>query len=161
MLGSFGVTGWHDAAIARGPGVAIGRSGGSIGVATFTKMDYWPLNTVLYVTDFHGNDPRFVYYWMKAQDFRGLNSGSAQPSLNRNYLHPLPAAIPPVHEQVAIGRLLGALDDKIELNRSMNETLGDLRRALYRRVSADGTYHRPVAEIARICGGSTPSTAVA
>jgi type I restriction enzyme S subunit len=86
ILGSFGLTGWHDATSVKGPGVTIGRSGGSIGVATYTTQDYWPLNTVLFVRDFHNNDPRFVYYLLKTIDFTAYNSGSAQPSLNRNYI---------------------------------------------------------------------------
>src|SRR5438128_782479 len=85
VLGSFGVTGSHDQAKVQGPGVTIGRSGASFGVVTYTPVDYWPLNTVLYVTSFHGNDPRFAYYLLKSIDFTRFNSGSAQPSLNRNY----------------------------------------------------------------------------
>jgi type I restriction enzyme S subunit len=61
ILGSFGITGWHDEARARGPGVTVGRSGASFGVVSFSSCDYWPLNTALYVIDFHSNDPRFAY----------------------------------------------------------------------------------------------------
>jgi type I restriction enzyme S subunit len=81
ILGSFGVTGFHDTAKAIGPGVTIGRSGASFGVAAYTDKDYWPLNTALYVTDFKGNDPRFVFYFLKLFDFSGYNSGSAQSHL--------------------------------------------------------------------------------
>src|SRR4051794_24804247 len=76
ILGSFGITGWHSRAACTGPGVTIGRSGASIGVATYTTRDYWPLNTTLYVKDFRGNDPRFIYYLLKSIDFRAYNSGS-------------------------------------------------------------------------------------
>ena len=123
ILGSFGVTGWHDEPRAAGPGVTVGRSGASLGVVSFSPVDYWPLNTALYVIDFHGNDQRFAYYFLKQFDFRSYNSGSAQPSLNRNYIHPIPIDVPPVSEQHAIAHILGTLDDKIELNRRMNETL--------------------------------------
>ncbi len=132
ILGSFGVTGWHDASKTRGPGVTIGRSGASFGVVSYSKCDYWPLNTTLYVTDFHGNDERFAYYFLKQFDFRGYNSGSAQPSLNRNFIHPVPVEIPPKDEQRAIGHILGTLDDKIELNRRMSETLEAIARALFK-----------------------------
>ena len=95
-------------------------------------MDYWPLNTALYVTDFHGNNQRFAYYFLKQFDFRSYNSGSAQPSLNRNFIHPIPIDVPPPTEQRAIAHILGALDDKIELNRHMNETLEAMARALFK-----------------------------
>lgn len=132
ILGSFGITGWHDEAKARGPGVTVGRSGASFGVVSYSECDYWPLNTALYVVDFHGNDERFAYYLLKQFDFRGYNSGSAQPSLNRNFVHPVPVAVPQLPEQRAIARILGTLDDKIELNRRMSETLEAMARALFK-----------------------------
>jgi type I restriction enzyme S subunit len=132
ILGSFGVTGWHDEARARGPGVTVGRSGASFGVVSYVATDYWPLNTALYVTDFHGNDERFAYYFLKEFDFKSYNSGSAQPSLNRNFVHPVLVDVPPFDEQRAIAHILGTLDDKIELNRRMNETLEAMARALFK-----------------------------
>jgi type I restriction enzyme, S subunit len=132
VLGSFGITGWHDEAKASGPGVTVGRSGASFGVVSYSPVAYWPLNTALYVTDFHGNDHRFAYYFLKEFDFRGYNSGSAQPSLNRNFVHPAPVDVPPLPEQRAIAHILGTLDDKIELNRRMNETLEAMARALFK-----------------------------
>jgi type I restriction enzyme, S subunit len=132
IVGSFGITGWHDTARAKGPGVAIGRSGASFGVATYSHVDFWPLNTALYVIDFHGNDERFAYYFLKAFDFGGFNSGSAQPSLNRNFIHPVPVEIPPAREQREISRFLGALDDKIDLSRRVNQTLEAMAQALFK-----------------------------
>ncbi len=132
ILGSFGITGWHDEAKAPGPGVTVGRSGASFGVVSYSACDYWPLNTALYVIDFHGNDERFAYYFLKQFDFRGYNSGSAQPSLNRNFIHPVSVEVPSKDEQRAIANILGTLDDKIELNRRMSETLEAMARALFK-----------------------------
>ena len=132
ILGSFGITGWHDEARAPGPGVTVGRSGASFGVVSFSPTAYWPLNTALYVTDFHSNDERFAYYLLKSFDFSSFNSGSAQPSLNRNFVHPVPIDVPSPSEQRAIARILGTLDDKIDLNRRMNETLEAMARALFK-----------------------------
>lgn len=131
ILGSFGVTGWHSEARARGPGVTVGRSGASFGVVSYSSCDYWPLNTALYVVDFHGNHERFAYYLLRQFDFKGYNSGSAQPSLNRNFIHPVPVKVPPRNEQHAIAHILGTLDDKIELNRRMSETLETTARTLF------------------------------
>ena len=132
ILGSFGITGHHDMARTKGPGVTVGRSGASFGVVSYSPVDFWPLNTALYVKDFHGNDERFAYYFLKAVDFKRYNSGSAQPSLNRNYVHPIPVLVPPLAEQRVIAHILGTLDDKIELNRRMNETLEALARAIFK-----------------------------
>lgn len=132
ILGSFGITGWHDEARAPGPGVTVGRSGASFGVVSYSPTDFWPLNTALYVTDFHGNDQRFAYYFLQQFGFKAYNSGSAQPSLNRNFVHPVPVDIPPRSEQRAIGHILGTLDDKIELHRRASETLEAIARALFK-----------------------------
>lgn len=132
ILGSFGVTGWHNKSLAKAPGLTIGRSGASFGTATYTERDYFPLNTTLYVTDFKGNHPKFAYYFAEQFDFSSFNSGSAQPSLNRNFINPVEVRIPPLAEQKAIAHILGTLDDKIELNRKTNETLEAMAKALFK-----------------------------
>jgi len=130
-MGSAGQNDFHDTALAKGPGIVIGRSGASFGQVHFAKEDFWPHNTGLYVTDFKGNDPLFAFYFLKALDFDRFNSGSAQPSLNRNFIYPIPIRVPKPAEQKAIATVLGALDDKIELNRRMNATLAAMARALF------------------------------
>ena len=58
--------------------------------------------------------------------------GATMPNLNTGILSAVPFTIPPLEEQRAIARVLGALDDKIELNRRMSETLEEMARALFR-----------------------------
>jgi type I restriction enzyme S subunit len=132
VIGAAGQNGFHDTPLARGPGIVVGRSGASFGQVYYCETDYWPHNTGLYVTDFLGNDPRFAFYFLKALDFSRYNSGSAQPSLNRNFIYPIEVQVPPLDEQRAIAHILGTLDDKIELNRRMNETLEAMARALFK-----------------------------
>lgn len=133
VMGSAGPNGLHDTAKAKGPGVVIGRSGvGSMGVVSYCGVDFWPHNTVLYVTDFLGNDPRFTFYFLRHLNLRRFDSGSAQASLNRNYIYPIPIRVPDPLEQSAISHILGALDEKIELNRRMNETLEAMARAIFK-----------------------------
>ena len=131
-MGSGGVSGYHDEAFAKGPGVTIGRSGvGSMGVVCYSPVDYWPHNTTLFVTDFLGNDPRFAFYLLQTVDFRRYNSGSAQASLNRNNIYSIKLKVPNPMEQQAIAGILGSLDDKIECNRRMNRTLETMARAIF------------------------------
>jgi type I restriction enzyme S subunit len=131
VLGSAGPNGFHDTALAKGPGIVVGRSGASFGKVHYSTVDFWPHNTALYVTNFRGNDERFAYYFLKSLDFDRYNSGSAQASLNRNFIYPIPVRIPPPAEQKAIAAILGTLDDKIELNRRMNATLEAMARTLF------------------------------
>ncbi|MBU0594210.1 MAG: restriction endonuclease subunit S [Gammaproteobacteria bacterium] len=132
VMGSAGQNGFHDTALVKGPGIVIGRSGASFGQVHYCPIDYWPHNTTLYVTDFHGNDPQFAYYFLKSINFARYNSGSAQPSLNRNFIYPIEVDVPQFDEQRAIAHILGTLDDKIELNRRMNETLEAITRAIFK-----------------------------
>ena len=168
ILGSFGVTGYHDRPRAPGPGVTVGRSGASFGVISYSAVPFWPLNTALYVRDFHGNDERFAYYFLQCLDLKRFNSGSAQPSLNRNFIHPIEVKVPPVPEQRAIASVLGALDDKIELNRKMSATLKAISRALFKswfvdfdpvRAKAEGRDPDLPAEIADLFPDSFEETA--
>jgi len=117
----------------KGPGVVLGRKG-VVGSVYYIESDYWPHDTTLWVKDFHGNIPRFVYYFFKwmAPRIAKLDVGSANPTLNRNHVHPIEINWPPLPEQRAIAHVLGTLDDKIELNRRMNETLESMARALFK-----------------------------
>jgi type I restriction enzyme S subunit len=160
IIGSFGVTGTHNEARYTGPGVAIGRSGASIGQATFVDEPYWPLNTCLFVKNFNGNDPRWIYRLLDGIDFTAFNSGSAQPSLNRNFLRNIPVSVPPLDEQRAIAEVLGALDGKIVANTKLATTASDLTAAEFAvRVRSVPFSPQTFADLAKVTGGGTPSTA--
>lgn len=132
VIAATGAVGTHHTYKVKGPGVVIGRSG-SIGGAQFIESDFWPLNTTLWAKDFRGNDPLFVFYFVKNIDFSGLNAGSSVPTLNRNHIHQVAVRFPlNVDEQRAIAGVLGALDDKIEQNRRTARALERLARAIFR-----------------------------
>jgi len=133
VVSSGGVSSYHDTAAIAGPGVILGRKG-VVGSVHFVEPDYWPHDTTLWVKDFHGNIPRFVYYFFKwmSPSLARLDVGSANPTLNRNHVHPIEIHWPSIRQQELIAHILGALDDKIELNRRMNETLEAMARAIFR-----------------------------
>lgn len=132
LISSSGITDFHSIPMVKGPGVVTGRYG-TLGQVFFVDEDFWPLNTTLYVRDFKGNDPRFVAYFLRSIDFLSYSDKAAVPGINRNHLHRAPIKIPTsLEEQRAIARILGTLDDKIELNRKQNETLEEMARALFK-----------------------------
>ena len=132
VVSSSGITDYHSEIKVSGPGVVTGRYG-TIGKVFFVQGDYWPLNTTLYVSDFKGNDPRFISYFLKEIDFGAYSDKSAVPGLNRHDLHQATIRYPTsVADQRAIAHVLGVLDDKIALNRRMNETLEAMVRALFK-----------------------------
>ena len=132
IMGSAGPNGSHSKALAKGPGVVIGRSGASAGRVHFSEVDYWPHNTCLYVTDFLGNHPKFAYYLLQTIDLASFNSGSAQPSLNRNFLYSIPLKIPARNIQNEIVEVLETLDDRITILRENNTTLEAIAQALFK-----------------------------
>ena len=78
----------------------------------YVEEDFWPLNTTLYVRDFHRNDPRFVYYLLAALDLRRFAGGTGVPTLNRNDVHCVPVQTPgSVDEQ---RRIVAILDEAFE-----------------------------------------------
>ena len=131
VVGSNGIVGSHNTPKGLVPGLTIGRSG-SIGNVNFLEKPYFPLNTTLYVTDFKGNDEKFVYYFLKNFDFSNFDSGSVQPSLNRNYIYTATVKYPDIEEQKVIAEFLDSFDRKIELNQQMNETLEEIAKTLFK-----------------------------
>jgi type I restriction enzyme S subunit len=91
----------------KGPGVVTGRSG-SIGNVFFVGEDFWPLNTALYVKDFHGNDERYVYYLLQAFDLSRFASGAGVPTLNRNHVHDAEVLVATERDEQK--RIVAALD---------------------------------------------------
>ncbi len=81
-------------------------------------------------------DARYVSYFlgsMQARQWLKQHAhGATMPSLNQQILGLLQIPLPPLPKQRAIAHVLGTLDDKIELNRKMNQTLEEIARALFR-----------------------------
>jgi type I restriction enzyme S subunit len=97
-----------------GPGVVTGRYG-TIGEVFYIESDFWPLNTTLFVRNFHGNDPLFVSYLLRTIDFQTHSGKSGVPGVNRNDLHEVVVTLPPTKaEQEAIASALSDADALVE-----------------------------------------------
>lgn len=117
---SNGVIGYHNQFIANGPGVVTGRSG-TIGKVHFIPVNFWPHNTSLWITDFHGNDPKYIYYLLSTLDLAAIATGSGVPTLNRNDIYSLTKLVPPVPEQKSIAAALSDADGLIDSLESLIE----------------------------------------
>jgi type I restriction enzyme, S subunit len=122
VVSSSGICDYHNTAKARGPGVVTGRYG-TIGQVFFVEGEYWPLNTALYVCDFKGNHPRFIYYLVGLLPFDAYSGKSAVPGIDRNDLHPLPVACPPLPEQRAVAAFLDRETAKLDALITQKERL--------------------------------------
>jgi type I restriction enzyme, S subunit len=139
VMGSAGANGFHDTARAKGPGVALGRSGASFGQAHYCESDFWPHNTALYVTDFFGSLPLFVFYFLKSIDFSRHNSGGAQQSLNRNFIAPIQVAVPRRPEQELITNALSDADALIVSLDGLIAKKRDLKQAAMQQLLTGNT----------------------
>lgn len=115
------------------PGVVTGRSG-TIGNVTYVEQNYWPHNTALWVTDFKGNSPKFVYYFYTQFDLARFGTGSGVPTLNRNDVHREVIFTPSVEEQTKIANFLTAVDEKITQLTQKCELLAQYKKGVMQQI---------------------------
>jgi len=132
VISSSGPTSTHSEYKVRGPGVVIGRKG-SLGTVFYSESDFWPHDTTLWIKDFHGNNPRFAYYFLQTMGLERLDAGASNPSLNRNHIHTIPVRWPSLPVQCRIAAILSAYDELIKNNQRRIRILEEMARALYRQ----------------------------
>lgn len=130
---SNGVGGYHSKFKVKGPGVITGRSG-TIGRLHYIEGDYWPHNTSLWVTDFKGNYPKFIYHLYQKLDLSRFGSGSGVPTLNRNDVHDALVEIPQTHEQQRIAEWFDCLDHLITLQQHKYSQLCNIKKSMLERM---------------------------
>ena len=116
----------------KGDVIVVARGVGGTGDVKIVKERCFLTNLSIKITlNSDKADNQYVYYHYLNSTLRHLDSGSAQSQITINDLNREPITLPPLAEQKAIASILGALDDKIELNRRMNATLEGMARALF------------------------------
>ena len=131
VFGSNGPIGWTDKALVSGPGVILGRKGAYRGVE-YSSDPFFVIDTAYHVAPKSEHDMRWLYYAIKHHRLGEIDDGSPIPSTTRAAVYPRELAVPSLSEQRAIAYILGTLDDKVELNRRMNETLEAMARAVFK-----------------------------
>ena len=114
------------------PVVVIGRVGAYCGAVHPVFQPSWVTDNAIVARPKAGDDVRYLYYRLASLDLRSTATGSAQRLVTQVGLGVLRAPHAPPEQQRAIAHILGTLDDKIELNRRMNETLEAMARALFK-----------------------------
>src|SRR4030067_854918 len=175
VYGSGGIAGFHKEHLVSGPGIIVGRKG-SVGAVFFEKNDFFPIDTVYFVTHNHNEtDLRFLYYMLKCLPLESLNSDAAVPGLNRNHAYSLKVRIPNYNVQREIASILSAYDDLIENNNRRIQLLEESARLLYQewfvRLRFPGYEHtrimdgvpegwdkKKMMDVCDSIGGGTPKT---
>jgi len=137
---------------------------GKCGITTKPSFTNQQINSV--ICDPIIVDPLFLYY-VFTQIGHELESagggGSVYTNVSKSRFSEISVLLPPLPEQRAIAAVLGALDDKIELNRRMNRTLESIAQAVFREMMKDeggrmNGRETTIGEVVTVVGGTTPST---
>ena len=132
VYGGNGIIGFSNEANSTPGTIIIGRVGSYCGSVHFSNSSCWVTDNAIRAKAMNGNDPRFLFYMLQTLHLNNYRAGSGQPLLNQIILSQISATIPVPYEQRRIAHILGTLDDKIELNRQMNETLEATARAIFK-----------------------------
>lgn len=131
VISSGGISSYHSEYKVIGPGVVIGRKG-TLGKVFYTDQNYWPHDTSLWVKDFKGNDPKFIYYLLQVLHFEKFDAGAANPTLNRNHIHSLKLRVPIKEHRSKIASILSAYDELIENNKQRIKLLEEMAEEIYK-----------------------------
>ncbi len=174
VVASTSIKAYHNEFKVKAPGVVTGRSG-SLGIVQYVNDNYFPLNTSLYVKDFKGNYPKFVYYFLQIMHLENFNAGAGVPSLNQNHLHKVKINVPNLPTQQRIASILSAYDDLIETNTARIQLLEETAQELYKewfvrmrfpnfkkvkfvKGVPEGWEVKELKDLGKIITGKTPST---
>ncbi len=131
VIASTSIKAYHNQFKVKAPIVVTGRSG-SLGKVQYVDEDGWPLNTALYAKDFHGNNPKYVYYFLQTMHLEQYNAGAGVPTLNQNHLHSLKILIHELPTQQKIASILSAYDKLIQNYKKQIEALQTAASELYK-----------------------------
>jgi type I restriction enzyme S subunit len=100
------------------------------------KFDGVCSTDIFVINSKNGTNQGFLYYLMASEEMIAIASkaseGTKMPRASWDYLKNVDVVVPPLAEQRRIATILGALDDKIELNQQMNKTLEEMAAAIFK-----------------------------
>ncbi|MGP5194145.1 restriction endonuclease subunit S [Psychrobacter celer] len=133
IISSSGVSGFHNESKVKAPGIVTGRYG-TIGNVFLIDEDFWPLNTSLWVKDFHQNEIKFIYYLLQSFDFKKFSDKTGVPGVNRNDLHAVKVKVPPLPEQQKIAKILTTWDKAISTTERLIDNSKQQKKALMQQL---------------------------
>ena len=117
--------------------IIVGRVGAYCGNVYQSKGKCWVSDNAISVSATELVDSSFLYYLMSSIDFHHHHIGGAQPLMTQDIIGGFEISLPGLEEQRRIAGILGAIDDKIENNRRINDNLEQQAQALYKQWFVD------------------------
>lgn len=131
VYGSGGIMRYADTFLYDKESILIPRKG-TLSNLFYVDIPFWSVDTMFYTKIKEGNNGRYLYYLLKSMNLAAMNVGSAVPSLTTEVLNKIEINIPDEATQTEIASILSSLDDKIELNLQMNQTLEAMAQAIFK-----------------------------
>lgn len=132
IYGSGGIMRYGERSLYDGPSILIPRKG-SLNNVIYADKPFWTVDTMFWsIINASIANPLFVYYSICKKDFASLNVGSAVPSLTVPVIEDIDILLPSKATQDKVVSVLKSLDDKIELNRHINDNLEQQAQALFK-----------------------------
>ncbi len=121
IYGSGGIMRYGEESLYEGPSILIPRKG-SLNNIMYSDKPFWTVDTMFWtIINEDLANPLFVYYSICKKDFASLNVGSAVPSLTVPVIEDIDILLPSKEIQNRIVTILKSLDDKIKVNRRIND----------------------------------------
>jgi type I restriction enzyme S subunit len=142
------------------PAVIVGRVGAYCGSVYIEKKPFWLSDNALGVTVKDEVNLDFVFYLLKSLELNNKSIGGAQPLITQGILNRISVTVPSLEVQMKIAEILGSIDEKIELNRKMNETLEQMGQALFKKYfitnpAAEKWKKRPLGDFVSLVNGAS------
>ncbi len=133
VVTSSGISYYHAKSKVHPPGVVTGRKG-ILGKVFLLQQPFWPHDTSLWVSDFKGNDPCFVFWFLQGMRLERFDAATSVPTLNRNNVHSVRVPFPPLPEQRKIAEVLTTWDEAINQTRALIAAAKRRKKALMQQL---------------------------
>lgn len=131
VYGSGGIMRYAETHLYDKESILIPRKG-TLSNLFYLDKPFWSVDTMFYTKIKNGVHGKYLYYLLKSMDLASMNVGSAVPSLTTEVLNKVEISLPDLPTQRQIAQILSSLDDKIELNLQMNQTLEAMAQAIFK-----------------------------
>ena len=158
VYGSNGEIGKADVTNAPEGTLVVGRVGSYCGSVHYSPNKCWVTDNAIIGSSKSQKDSRFWFYKLASLDLNNYRAGSGQPLLNQQILNSIQVSIPASEDdRFQIAKALAAFDDKIDLNRRINQTIEAMAQAIFKSWFVDFDPGR--AKIAATAEGCDPQRA--
>jgi type I restriction enzyme, S subunit len=147
VYGSGGIIGKNSKSFAKGPGIIVARKG-SLGNVFFEEDDFWPIDTVFYISKKETKHHLyFMFYLLTYLKLEKYKIVTAHPGINRDEVYTIFIKIPSLEEQEKISSVLSKIDDLIESYDKLANISKKLKKGLMQTLLTKGIRHKKFKKI--------------